>query len=53
MTGLGTLLLFVYVAALVCEPARRVARMGADNVIELSLYPLGGTGLVAMAGESP
>ena len=49
LTGLGILLMAVYVSGLIFRSRQRLSRMGADSMVVLILYALGVVGLVAVA----
>ena len=51
LTALGILLTLVYAAGLVFRPQRRIAGMGVDSLIVLTLYMVGIAGLFAVAGS--
>jgi cation:H+ antiporter len=52
LTATAVVLTLVYATGLVFRPARKVARMGIDSLVILSLYAVGVAGLFAIARAS-
>jgi cation:H+ antiporter len=52
LTAVGMLLTLVYMTGLLFRPGRRIARMGADSLVVLTLYAAAIAGLFAVAGAA-
>ncbi len=48
LTALGAILTIIYMAGLVCRPARNHARMGIDSIAVIATYLIGVAGLIAL-----